>query len=503
MISLQHISDPLNPLVILAGCWVGCWVVERVAGDRLRDLVRMIRMLLIPCYAVTWALGNVLGFAKDDSLYKVAETIIGFAVVWCVVSVLQLVVLSTAVSSEVRARIPRLLIDIVRIVFVTIGAVMVFSGIWHKDLSALLATFGVGSLVLGLALQDTLGNLFAGLALVFERPLSVGDWIQLGDTVGRVTQINWRSVRIVTRELNEVTIPNSAIGKERIMNFSTPSRVHGLKVTFGFSYDAPPNVVKEMLFATAMGTPGVLATPAPEVRTIDFGAYAVQYELRFFIGDYDQYVAVRNELMTRVWYAARRHNISIPYPITTMYKTEIPYLPVDGNSGVSLTHLIRSTELFQDLSDAEAESLAGEVEVLRFARGEVLVREGEQGECFFIVTEGLCSVEVSSANGGRIAVATIGKGAVVGEMALLSGTPRSATVVASSDVVAARFSRVALGHLLARRADIAKSFAHYAAEHAKELENARSADAQLEKTKSGAIDEFALGERIKRFFGIG
>ena len=341
----------LGPFLLLAGLWVGCWIIERVVGERVRDLVRMARILPLPCYAVMWAFELVLGLNQEDVLFKVARTVLGFSLVWCLTAVLQVIALSTAVSRDVRARIPRLLIDIVRIVFVSIGAVMVFSSIWHKDLSALLATFGVGSLVLGLALQDTLGNLFAGLALVFERPVSVGDWIQLGDTIGRVTQINWRSVRIVTRELNEVTIPNSAISKDRIINFSTPSRVHGLKVTFGFSYDAPPNVVKEMLFSTALGTPGVLASPEPEVRTIDFGAYAVQYELRFFIGDYNEVIAVRNELMTRVWYAARRHSIGIPYPITTLFKTEVPYQPSMSEGPAHLVNLIRSTELFQDLSD--------------------------------------------------------------------------------------------------------------------------------------------------------
>jgi small-conductance mechanosensitive channel/CRP-like cAMP-binding protein len=486
MASINGHLHALLPLLILGAAWIGCWVIERFIGERFRDLVRMARFLVIPCYGVTWGLESVLGLHREDALFKVAQTVFGFSLVWCLTSLLQVVVLSMAVASDVRTRIPRLLIDIVRIVFISIGAVMVFSGVWHKDLSALLATFGVGSLVLGLALQDTLGNLFAGLALVFERPVSVGDWIQLGDTVGKVTQINWRSVRIVTRELNEVTIPNSAISKDRIINFSAPSRVHGLKVTFGFSYDA-----------------GILHSPEPEVRTIEFGAYAVQYELRFFINDYNEYVSVRNELMTRVWYAARRHSIAIPYPITTLYKTEVPYLSDDSESGSRLINLIRSTELFQDLSDAEAESLAGEVEVLRFARGESLVREGETGDCFFILSEGTCAVQLSSRQGGSIGVATLTKGAVVGEMALLSGTPRSATVVASSDVIAARFSRVALSHLLARREDIAKSFAHYAAEHAKELEEARSEDARITRSASGSIDERALGERIKRFFGIG
>jgi hypothetical protein len=249
--------------------------------------------------------------------------------------------------------------------------------------------------------------------------------VQLGDTIGKVRQITWRSVRIVTRELNEITIPNSAIGKDRILNFSSPTKLHGFKITVGFSYDAPPSVVKEMLRTTALDTPGISTTPAPDARTIDFAASSVTYELRVFIDDYEMLSDVRNDLMSRIWYAARRAGIQIPYPIRTVYKTEMPYLQEQRDDDERLLRVLPTTELFKDLSDAEARVIRRAVFIQRFGHGEDLLREGEGGDHFFVLLEGNCSVLVNGASATPITVASVGPGAVVGEMALLAGAERT------------------------------------------------------------------------------
>ena len=502
MIGLTHDTPLVLAAIALSLLWIVFWVIERRVADRFRAVARMARTLILPCFAALWLFELVLGLSRNDTSFKLVETLLGFAVVWIVALTLQAIYLSDRRSQSIRGRTPLLLVDIVRLVFVVIGMVMVYSGVWQKDVSPLLTTFGVGSLVLGLALQDTLGNLFSGLALVFERPLCVGDWIQLGDTVGKVQQINWRSVRIVTRELNEITIPNIAIGKDRILNFSNPSRVHGFRVTVGFSYDAPPNVVKQMLYSTALETPGILATPAPEARTLEFAAYAVTYELRVFIGDYENLTQIRNELMTRVWYAAQRNRITIPYPITTLYKTEVPYAPTQTSNGAQVVSVLRANELFRDLSDGEAAKLAAEVQLERYAAGETIIREGSEGDCFYILVDGRCSVVVDAVGGEEVSVASIERGSVIGEMSLLAGTPRSATVIASSDVCVARIGKEALSHLLSQRKELLKTFAHYAAGRSKEIDAAKLQAGDGSARQANEIDEMALGERIRRFFGL-
>lgn len=495
-------APTLIVVVLLLVGWGLSYVLERRIGARFKDVARMVRALLLPCIIALWVVDKLFGYGKNAPEFKLVETVFGFAVVWFVASTLQSIFLADTRVGTVRSRTPRLLVDIVRLCFVIIGMVMVYSGIWQKDVSPLLTTFGVGSLVVGLALQDTLGNLFAGLALIFERPLAVGDWVQVGDTVGKVRQITWRSVRIVTRELNEITVPNSAIGKDRILNFSSPNRLFGFKVTIGFSLDAPPSVVKDMLRTTALETPGIVANPAPDPRTLEFAASAVTYELRVFIEDYDNFTDVRNDLMSRIWYAARRSAIDIPYPITTVHKTEVPYKQPRQDEIPRFKDLLRATELFKSLTDTELDTLAHEVLIHQYGKGEVLLREGDIGDYFFILIEGTCSVIVQSSQGSSIGVASVSAGDVVGEMALLAGAARTATVRANSDVTAARIGKESLSGLLAKRGELLQAFAHYTATRATEIEEARLIESQIVRTKSGEIDERALGERIKRFLGL-
>jgi small-conductance mechanosensitive channel/CRP-like cAMP-binding protein len=498
---------PHYSTIVTLGGFVGLWgaslILERRIGDRFRDVVRMVRSLLLPCFAALWAVEAIGGYDRESGEFKLVATILGFALVWFFANTLQAIFLAEARSGTVRSRTPRLLIDIVRLCFVVLGMVMVYSGVWQKDVSPLLTTFGVGSLVVGLALQDTLGNLFSGLSLVFERPVAVGDWIQIGETVGKVRQITWRSVRIVTRELNEITIPNSAIGKDRIMNFSSPTRLHGFKVNLNFAYDAPPSIVKEMLRTTALETPGVVGTPAPDARTIEFAASSITYELRVFIDDYELLTDVRNDLMSRVWYAAKRAGIQIPYPIRMVYKTEVPYLQEQRDDEARLLGLLPATELFRDLSETEGLLLARAVSIERFGKGEDLLREGEGGDFFFLIMEGTCSVLVTGTNGSTINIAAVSAGAVVGEMALLAGAARAATVRAASDVLAARVGKEALSDLLSSRPDLLDSFTRYAAERSQEIENARvEGGERASAVTTNAIDRGALSERIRRLFGL-
>ena len=297
-------------------------------------------------------------------------------------------------------------------------------------------------------------------------------------------------------------IPNSAIGKDRILNFSSPTRLHGFKITVGFSYDAPPSLVKEMLRATALETPGVCATPAPDARTIDFAASSVTYELRVFIDDYEILTDVRNDLMSRIWYAARRAGIQIPYPIRTVYKTEMPYLQEQRDDEARLLDVLPTTELFKDLSEAEARVLGRSVFMQRFGKGEDLLREGEGGDHFFVLLEGSCSVLVAGASGSSITVASVGSGAVVGEMALLAGAQRTATVRAATEVLVARVGKGALTSLLELRPDLLNSFASYAAEKARVIDEAREGEAQVEGAPHGRGDSVAFGERIRRILGF-
>ena len=170
-----------------------------------------------------------------------------------------------------------------RLLLVVIGAAIVLSVVWRQDLGGLIAALGVGSIVLGLALQETLGNLMSGIALFFERPFSVGDWISVGGKSGQVVQISWRSVHLRTAQRNLLVLPNSALGRETITNYSQPTDQQMLQLSFSFGLDAPPNRVKAMLVDVAREIPLIMTDPAPRAVACEVLADRIRYEARVSI----------------------------------------------------------------------------------------------------------------------------------------------------------------------------------------------------------------------------
>lgn len=183
-----------------------------------------------------------------------------------------------------RSRVPKLLIDLFRLFLVLLGGAIILATVWNTDLAGVVTALGVSSIVIGLALQDTLGSVTSGIALLFERPFTVGDWLRVGDMVGQVIDINWRAVRLQTFEREMVIIPHKLISSEIIRNFSQPLRLHAERIRIGFSYDDdPPNLPKQVLQATAIETQGILLQPEPQIFTVSYDDSAITYEVKFLL----------------------------------------------------------------------------------------------------------------------------------------------------------------------------------------------------------------------------
>lgn len=484
--------------------WVVAWRLTTRVSELTADVIRVVAYLLVPFLILLWITDQIIEIDDESQLTKIEHTAISFVGLWAVALGIKALYLRNATENSFRGRTPRVLIGIFSFCFVVAGGLFAFAGIWKKDLSPLLTTFGVGSLVLGLALQDTLGNLFAGLALVFDRPFSVGHWIQVGDVIGRVKQIEWRGVRVVTRELNEITIPNIVIGKEQIVNFSSPSPIYGMRIKLGFSYDAPPNKVRQMLAEVALNTPGILTNPYPDVRTLNYGDFSVEYEVFFFIGDYDPVNRIRNEFMTNVWYAAKRYGITIPYPTSVQYQTHLEPRAIDEKRDHKVFDLIRAADLFKSLTDEECQQLAADSRIDYYARGQFLFKEGDEGNHLYVFIEGEVAVQVKGEGGEAVTIAVLSRGDVIGEMALFTGEPRKASGVALTDIVAVRIDKPVIAHLLESREDLINAFVSSMTSRSKLADEMRAQHrAELAASQVPTkIDENALRQRIRRFFGL-
>jgi small-conductance mechanosensitive channel/CRP-like cAMP-binding protein len=291
-----------------------------------------------------------------------------------------------------------------------------------------LATTAVGAVVIGLALQDTLGNLFAGLAIQIEKPFRVGDWVTIGGEDGLVSEITWRATKMRTKAGNFVVVPNSVLAKDTITNYCEPTRSLRLQVEVGASYEVPPNVVKTVIREALQNAPEILHERAPEVLLVDFGSSSMVYRVRFWVSDFEADERSKDLVRSLIYYAFRRANITIPYPIQVeMSAEEGGVAAVRGSVNADA---LAPVALFASLTAEERAALLGVARPVQYAAHEAIVRQGQAGRSLFVIVRGDASVTLAGTDG---AVATLRAGDVFGEMSLLTGDARNATVTAITD----------------------------------------------------------------------
>jgi small-conductance mechanosensitive channel/CRP-like cAMP-binding protein len=292
-----------------------------------------------------------------------------------------------------------------------------------------LTTSAVGAVVVGFALQDTLGNAFAGLAIQTEKPFHAGQWIRIGNHEGCVEEITWRATKLRTRSNTFVVVPNSVMSREAIENFSEPVIPTRISVDVGASYSVPPNDVKSALIDAIGNAPLALRDPPPEVLLVDFGSSAILYRARFWVDDYGRDELAKDQVRTNIYYTFKRRDIEIPYPIQVEFlREEGPARPADLSA--RLAELIGEVELFADLDDGERRELADMSSARLYAAGETIVRQGEAGDSMFVVASGRVRVALEP---DRREIATMQRAGFLGEMSLLTGDARRATVSALTD----------------------------------------------------------------------
>jgi CRP-like cAMP-binding protein len=290
--------------------------------------------------------------------------------------------------------------------------------------------------VVGFALQDTLGNLFAGLAIQIEKPFRVGQWVQFGDREGQVQEITWRATKLRTKAGQFLIVPNSVISKEPVLNHSEPTIPTRIEVEIGASYSTPPNEVKRAMQEAMANSPLVMRAPEPQVVIKGFGASSIDYLAQFWIEDYAIDRTARDQVRTNLWYTFRRRNIEIPYPIQVQFERDEEPIRTERHVSAAADHL-GSINLFKTLSAEARHALANSADHHLFAAGESIVRQDAEGDSMFVLMSGQARVVLEPA-GQEVAV--IPAGGFFGEMSMLTGDRRSATVKALGDVAVLEIS---------------------------------------------------------------
>jgi small-conductance mechanosensitive channel/CRP-like cAMP-binding protein len=425
----------------------------------------------------------------------------GAASVLTVLAILCLIIGATGVASVLlfdvvlrRRPVAAVVRDLTQGVLIAgiVLAILYESGV---DAVSLVATGGVLTAVVGFALQSTIANVFAGVALPFEGQVRIGDWVGVGEHVGRVREIKWRATTILTRDGDVVVVPNNQLLTTDVTNFSRPTRSHRMTMTVGLHYRHPPNDVKAVLLDAVRGVPGVLADPPPDAAPLDFGDSAVIYRLRYWIATFSDEIPIDGEVRTRVWYATRRAGMEIPFPIRTIVPS-IDQAP--DVTGLRRTALDR-VDLFAALDTESRSRLVADMREQHFAAGEDIVRQDEPGNSLFLIARGEVEVRVST-DGNSRRVATIGAGQIFGEMSLMLGEQRQATCTALSDTICYVIDRTAFGALLAARPELADDVSARLAERQVALEASRERLSTAARERRTRDTRSALVAAIRRAF---
>jgi hypothetical protein len=280
----------------------------------------------------------------------------------------------------------------------------------------------------------------------------VGDWLELEGVVGQVIDINWRAVRLLTLEQEMVVIPHKLISGSMIRNFTQPNRIHAERIRIGFSYNDPPNLARQVLKTTALETKGILLEPEPEVYTLNYEDSAVCYEVKFFIRDYGDVERIRERFMTRVWYAAKRNNLTIPFPIRTVYNFHGPSSQqkgIDKKFSESLQAIPAFVPINREY-DSMAPATSG-IALQHFAAGEKVIRQGQVGQALYIIVAGLALMSRRDFDGHEREILSLRNGEFFGEMSLFSGEPSMVTVVASNDLEVMKISAAMVHQMIDRQ----------------------------------------------------
>jgi small-conductance mechanosensitive channel/CRP-like cAMP-binding protein len=474
---------------------------------RTRTLVRRIRLsaLMTAFLGGLWLLLAGLGATVAPLALQIVSALALLFAANTLLQALNWLLWEYALGRRRGVVVPRLIVDVFSFAVLVGVALLILNVIFQANLTGLLVTSTVVSAVIGLALQDTLGNVIGGLALQLEHPFTVGDWVKVSDQEGQVMQMSWRSVTLRTFDNHNIFIPNGNIARALVINYSRPTPLQRMHASIHIAYGQPPGLVKQVLERAAAEAEGVLADPPPQAVLRSFDDSSIHYDLLYWITDYARLLPIHNNVLTCVWYALDRRHVTFPFPVRDV---TVKMLGDDHEARVLAQRLagvvaaLRPLSVLAPLTNAQIEQLAQTAARQRFTTGERLVRQNEAGDSLFVITAGRVRVEKRLEDGAVIVLAHLGPDEFFGEMSLLTGERRSATVIAESETEVVLVNHNGLAPVIAADARIAEALSEALAARARNLgERVAAATAPLADRRADRQASDLLA-RIRQFFGV-
>lgn len=486
--------------VLLAGALIRVLAPEERARVRGFVVLLGLALLLLPAAAALRAAGDTVAYHSLAAVVSLLEVL---AVIGVAGSLLFAVVLG-----RMGVHAPRILRDVL-VAAAALAAFFVVASRSGFNVSSLIATSTVLTAVIGLSLQDTLGNVMAGMALQMDRSVRVGEWVKVGEVSGRVTEMRWRATSVETRNGETVVIPNSVLVKNQ---FVVQGRRAGQAVAwrrwvyFNVDFRHPPAEViaaVEGIFASPIKN--VAADPAPQCIVIDLHESYVRYVVRYWLTDLAVDDATDSGVRGRIYLALKRAGIPLSIPAQAVFLTEESRerkaVKSDEERRRRLGALER-VDFFDHVPPADRERLADGLHYAPFAAGEVITRQGAEAHWLYLILSGEAEVRLRGDGGLEREVARLGPGQFFGEMSLMTGAPRRATVVAATDVVSYRLDKAVFQAVLHDRPELAERVAEVLARRLVDLEAVQhDLDGEAQRRRVAEATRDLLG-RIRHFFGL-
>jgi len=437
---------------------------------------------------------------------KIAE-VTSFAFESLCVLMMTITALFRALLPRINIVLPRILLDLMT----AVGVIFVFIAIGRRagfSVAGLITTSAVLTAVIGLSLQDTLGNMMGGLSVQLDKSITVGDWVTVNGIHGRVSEIRWRYTAIEMRNWDTAIIPNGTLVKSQVVIMGRRQGMPPMQrrhIDFYIDFRSAPTTVIDAVLSALRNDPvaNMAKDPGPQVLFMGVRDSYAHYQARYWLDDLGPDDPTDSAVRTRIWFALRRAGIAMSIPASSIFLTHESPDREQRKAEREMAQRLRAIEkvdLFEHLTPDQRTALAEQLQFTPYAVGEAVTREGDRDDGLFMIVEGIAAVRIGKGRDAR-EVARLEAGQFFGEMSLMTGEARTATVVAATDLVAYKMSKTAFQSVLQQAPTIAEEVADVLAHRKTELVAARDmADADRKKAMESAKRD--LASRIRGFFGL-
>ncbi len=434
-------------------------------------VVGHLRHQVLPQLVLLLLLTKVFELEQTSTAVRLVETLLYIFIIHATLAFVDTLLFSDRHTTGWRAKVPKLVLDISRAFLVLLGTAVVLSNVWGLELGRLLTALGVGSVVLGLALQDTLGSLFSGFALLSSRQFRIDDWLAVGDIEGKIITMNWRTVTLLTRDQDIIIVPNSELAKSNFLNYSYPYPLHMERVQFDFSFDDAPYKVKIALLEAVRETPGILSDPAPNVALLSYDEFSIKHEVQYFIEHYSEQPKIKDQFMSRIWYLVKRHGITFP----TRAHEVFHYNPEKNpeTSVAEKAHEMLSNMLFLHSKPKIIQLMAKNASILEFGTGEVMVSEGETDDTLFVLHQGIAREVYTDTLNHPSDINELSQGHFFGVAGLVRNEPSQVSFIAVTDVTVVAIEEKAVHSLIENYPEFSQEMEQLIARQNREIANIR------------------------------